>query len=86
MYEVLLTEESLRFYRRADVPLARKLNRCFDQIDLNPRFHSNIKRLTGELRGLWRFRVGDWRVVYRIDEDRRTVLVLMIGHRRGVYR
>lgn len=35
---------------------------------------------------LWRVRVGDYRVVYEIDDARRTVTVLDVAHRRDVYR
>ena len=42
--------------------------------------------LTGELGGLWRWRIGDYRVVARIDDERITILVVRIGHRREVYR
>ena len=38
---------------------------------------------TGEL---WRYRVGDWRVVARIEDEVVRVLVVRIGHRRDVYR
>jgi mRNA interferase RelE/StbE len=42
--------------------------------------------LTGDARGLWRYRVGDCRIVAAIEDDRFVVLVLTIGHRREVYR
>ena len=41
--------------------------------------------LTGELRGLWRWRIGDYRVVARIEDERFTILVVRIAHRREVY-
>ncbi|MEO8557903.1 MAG: type II toxin-antitoxin system RelE/ParE family toxin [Rhodospirillales bacterium] len=44
------------------------------------------KALTGDLAGLWRYRVGDWRMVCRIEDQKLIVLVLVIGHRREVYR
>jgi mRNA interferase RelE/StbE len=34
----------------------------------------------------WRVRVGDYRLVYQIDDKQRTVMVLHVGHRRDVYR
>lgn len=34
---------------------------------------------------LWRYRVGDWRVVCKMEDDRLTVLTLRVGHRREVY-
>lgn len=48
--------------------------------------HRVGKPLRGELAGLWSARRGTYRVVYRIDEDRRDVIVLRIEHRRDVYR
>jgi mRNA-degrading endonuclease RelE of RelBE toxin-antitoxin system len=44
------------------------------------------KPLRGELAGLWSARRGTYQVLYRIDEDRREVIVLRIEHRRDVYR
>jgi len=36
--------------------------------------------------GLWRVRQGDYRVVYSIDDNRRIVIIVRIGHRREIYR
>lgn len=44
------------------------------------------KPLKGEKIGLWRYRVGSYRVVCEIQDDRSTVLVLRIAHRKDVYR
>ena len=42
--------------------------------------------LTGDHSGLWRYRVGDYRIVATIEDDRFVVLVVTVGHRREVYR
>ena len=42
--------------------------------------------LSGDRTGLWRYRVGDYRIVAAIEDDRFVVLVVTIGHRREVYR
>lgn len=42
--------------------------------------------LRGELEGIWSARRGTYRILYRIDEDNREVIVLRIGHRGEVYR
>ena len=86
MYEVLLTRDAQQFYQSADDPLARRLNRCFDQLRRDPYKHPNIKRLKGSMAGYWRYRVGDWRVVYRVDKDERVVTVVLIVHRSKAYR
>lgn len=44
-----------------------------------------IKPLDGDRRGEWRYRIGDYRVIYRPIRDRREVLLLEVAHRGGVY-
>ena len=43
-------------------------------------------RLQGTLSGLWKYRVGDYRVICSLEHNRLVVLVLRIGHRREVYK
>lgn len=43
------------------------------------------KALAGEFAGLWRYRIGDHRLIVSFEEDRLVVLVLRVGHRRKVY-
>ncbi|MFW6108682.1 MAG: type II toxin-antitoxin system RelE family toxin [bacterium] len=85
-YQVVLTHDARRFVDRADASLQRRLRRCFDILRAEPRKHPSAIRLRGEFAGHYRFRVGHYRVVYWIDEARRTVVVVAIGHRRDVYR
>jgi mRNA interferase RelE/StbE len=42
--------------------------------------------LTGDKKGFWRYRVGDYRIVAAIEDDRFVVLVVAVGHRREIYR
>ena len=49
----------------------------------NPRRHG--KALVGDLKGLWRYRVGDYRLLCRLEDNRLVVLVITIGHRSDVY-
>ena len=85
MFEVILSPEAKTFYAAADPPLARKLARCFAQLERDPRRHNNIKRLSGEMAGLSRYRVGDWRLLFRLDDAAARVHVLVIAHRSEVY-
>ncbi len=42
--------------------------------------------LAGEHAGYWRWRIGDYRVIARIEDERITILVVRVAHRRKVYR
>ncbi len=85
MYDAILAPGAAEFYAVADPPLARKLARCFENLRADPRRGNNSKRLKGEWSGYLRYRVGEWRVIFRIDEELRQVHVIDIAHRREVY-
>ena len=63
--------------------LLRYLNRLLLQTE-DPRQRG--KALTANLSGLWRYRVGDYRVICQIEDDHLVVLVVGLSHRSDVYR
>ena len=85
MYELFLTPKAQRFYEQTDPALVRKLNRCFERLRGNPYEHPNIKRLKAPLAGHFRYRIGDWRVIYHVDEQKLEVTILLIVHRSRAY-
>lgn len=50
----------------------------------NPR--GSGKPLSGDKVGLWRYRIGDYRLICHIDDEKRAVLVLRVAHRKQAYR
>jgi mRNA interferase RelE/StbE len=79
MYRLVLSKEARKAYEAADGPLARKLAKCFARIESGPRQGNNVKALAGPLAGHWRYRIGDYRVVYSIDDESRVVSVVAIA-------
>lgn len=53
------------------------------RITENPRNFG--KQLSGDKSGLWRYRIEDFRVICRIEDDTLTVLVIAVGHRKEIY-
>ena len=49
----------------------------------NPRQHG--KPLAANRTGQWRYRIGDYRIIAKIEDDKLLILVIRIGHRREVY-
>jgi mRNA interferase RelE/StbE len=86
MYELRLDEDAEKVYRKANINLALRLNRCFDRLCQNPYKHPNTKRLKGVLTGLYRCRVGDWRIISEVFETEQVVNILQIIHRSKAYR
>ncbi len=85
MFKVELTDAARDAVGCADAALSRKIVRCFQQLERDPRRHGNIKALKGEFAGLFRYRIGDWRVVYEVDDSSASVIVYDIANRRDVY-
>src|SRR5262245_50272657 len=64
--------------------LARRIAKKINSLETNPRPHG-VEKLEGEV-DLYRVRVGDYRVIYSIEDERLLVLVIRIGDRKDVYR
>lgn len=56
----------------------RNLVNCDD-----PRVHG--KSLKGNYEGLWRYRIGDYRIICSIEDNKMVILSLSVGHRNSVY-
>ena len=83
-YEVVLrpaAEKSLAALPRSIQ--ARVIERA-NALRANPRPHGSVK-LSGEI-NLYRIRVGDYRVVYAIDDERKLVTITIVAHRKESYR
>jgi mRNA interferase RelE/StbE len=85
MYRVELSQEAQRFYDRCDKPVAKKLGRCFRLLEKNPRQGNNVKPLKGQFSGSYRYRVGDLRIVYMINDQAVAVFIITIAKRSDIY-
>jgi mRNA interferase RelE/StbE len=85
-WRIEVTESAAKSLSKLDRPIARRiikfLKETLAELE-DPR--SAGKALVGP-HGLWRYRVGDFRVVVSIEDAALRVLVIRIGHRREVYR
>jgi mRNA interferase RelE/StbE len=82
MYEVILQKPAEKFLKKLDKENQKRVISKLKELENNP--HIGIP-LVGNLTGLWKLRIGDYRAVYQIDDDKLIVLVLKIGHRKNVY-
>lgn len=85
MYKVFLHPDTQKVYVNADKALAEKIARCLQQLEQNPRSHPSIKALKGEYAGYYRYRIGDYRVIYSVDDTLIQVFVVAIAHRSEAY-
>ena len=86
MHKVELSRAAEAVYRRLekrDRGLLERIDAALDAIASDPR---SGKALRGAHAGCWSFRVGQYRVLYRIEDRRLVVFILDMGHRREIYR
>jgi len=83
-YTVVFARSARKELQNLDPQVARRILRQLEALVKNPR-PSGVAKLEGAS-DLWRIRVGDWRVVYRILDRERLVDVIAVRHRREVYR
>jgi len=83
MYTVTITRAALKELDSLSSVAQARVRAAIDSLADDPRPNSAT-----QLRGstAWRMRVGDYRVVYDIDDTQLTVTVIRVGHRREVYR
>ncbi|MGH2358048.1 MAG: type II toxin-antitoxin system RelE family toxin [Candidatus Limnocylindria bacterium] len=84
MYAVELLPSAAKQLEVLDRSIQRRVARKIEQLAGEPRGPGSVKLRGAE--DIWRLRVGDYRILYRIEDARLIVLVIRIGHRRDVYR
>jgi len=85
MYRVVYLDQVEDDLRKLDKPVVRKiLARIETYLAQDPKGLG--KQLTGEFQGYWRYRWGDYRVIYKISEREILIIVLRISHRKEVYK
>jgi mRNA interferase RelE/StbE len=85
-WRVEVSDYAEKQLRKLDKPIQKRLlDWLEDRIEgcKNPRHFG--EPLRGEMAGLWRYRIGDYRVVCEIQDQQLVVLALTVGHRREIY-
>lgn len=84
-WSVELTNDAARALRKMDPQVSRRLRKTLAAVESLDDPRARGKALTGPLRGLWRYRVGDYRIVCDLVDSRLVVLVIDVDHRNSIY-
>jgi mRNA interferase RelE/StbE len=83
-YRIVFARSARRDLEKMESTIARRVLAKIEELIDRPR-PVGCRKLEGGS-NLWRLRVGDYRVVYSVDDDRRLIDVVAVRHRREVYR
>ncbi len=84
MYKVFYLDSVQEDFEKLDKPVVKRiLNKIESHLAKDPKGLG--KMLTGQFKGFWRYRVGDFRIIYRIAEKEILILVARVGHRKSIY-
>jgi len=82
-YSIVIKESALKQLEKVPKIFSKKIEKLIDSLSENPR-PVGVKKLKGT-KDLYRVRVGDYRIIYSIDEDVKIVDLRKIGHRKDIY-
>ena len=86
MYDLIYDKKYLKSLRKLDIQAQKIITNWVENNLLNceePRFSG--KPLTGNFKGLWRYRIGSYRLLAKIDDDKLIIFSIDVGHRRDIY-
>ena len=83
-YRIEFSHRAAKAYRGFPEDVRRRIQPKIDELGENPRPHG-ARKIEGE-ETAYRVRVGDYRIVYEVQDRALTVVVMNVGHRREVYR
>jgi len=85
-YKIAETKTFLKLKTTIDKKLYAKIeNFVYPQLRENPHYGTNIKKLKGTLEGYYRYRVGNYRLFYLIENEKLIIAVVHFKHRQQAY-
>ena len=84
MYLIKFKKRAAKELRKLPVAILKKASKSIDGLAKNPR-PKGSKKLKGSDENMWRIRIGDYRVLYVIEETIKIVNIRKVGHRKDIY-
>ena len=83
--KVSFIDKAEKEFLKLDKPVQKQIKKFIEKIQALKDPRTRGKSLVGNLIGLWRYRVGDYRILCRIIDDELVIMVVEIGQRKGIY-
>ena len=84
MYAVRFKKSAEKELERLPTQIIRRISKAIDSLAENPR-PVGSKKLQGQKESLWRIRIGDYRVIYLVEDVIKIIEIRRISHRKDIY-
>ncbi|MCD4767465.1 MAG: type II toxin-antitoxin system RelE/ParE family toxin [Methanosarcinales archaeon] len=85
MYNVVLTKKAAKNFRKLSKKLQNRCGEIFDELEYSfTPIRLNVKKLRG-YENTYRIRVGSWRIIYKIDNNEKSIVIYDILPRKSAY-
>jgi mRNA interferase RelE/StbE len=84
-YQVLLTDKAKRDLKKIDRTQIKRIDSAILALETRP-YPQGAKHLIAQDLAQFRIRVGNYRILYDIDEKNKKIIIFRIGHRKDIYR
>jgi len=86
VFEVFWSKKAEREYNRFDEITKKRFSKMISVLERSPTYSGkSIKKLKGDLEGLYKYRIGSLRIIYTIDVDKKEVYIVTVDNRGDVY-
>jgi len=86
MFKIEFLKDAYEEFKKLDKPIQERIKKKLDILAKNPNaLKRNIKPLKGSYTDLYRLRIGNYRVIYKMEKEKLLILIVRVAHRREVY-
>jgi len=82
-YSLILSDKFDRIFSQLDKSVQDRVVERLKELTGNPKLGKPLK---GKLKGIWSLRVGKYRILYQVQEEKLVIFVITLGHRKQVYK
>lgn len=82
---VVFSDRAIKQFKKIDFAIQKRMKHFINELEGLENPYVRGKRLSSNLSGFWRYRVGDYRLICKIFEDELVILLVDIGHRSEIY-
>jgi mRNA interferase RelE/StbE len=86
VYRIIIAKDCDKSIRKAPKFVRQAVDEALGRLSVDPFHLPQVKALTGEWEGYWRYRLGSYRLIYRVDNETIIIYAVAFGPRGDIYK